>query len=1716
MCRCLFTRESICGVKNLADASPAVQELLMSSASPPSIDELAPSVFLSKAVRDLHWVLASPHLLTPLAGVPCCDDAWCAQIVAQSLPWLRTLDAEPKPLEQWLRLQHNVRRLGFYYAALLEYWVRYCPVLSLGGPVLVGEQIHAGIDGPVAGQLKLVFKRRAISIPSHDECVHWESHVKFFAWCPPTGDHTTHASASVALPPVAEVDETSRIEAGLAQYVGPFLGENLLHRVVELRRKVNISGGPNVQAFIRSKFEDANEEGGSGSPPIRAESVVRGWFFYPLEPVGEVKAATTPPEGVSATHGRGWWSRSLDDVLQRHQADSRWALPGSGAGVRGDAKGALGGKLHWMAPAVARVEGSSPLAIQGIPSIGCEACPLLTADELRDAIVSTQRLGEAHTNPKQQPRWPSGVGSAPTADFPAAMLIIQLRPLHHTHAGASSSAALDGIWTEASRGFLMPHDWDPTPLCRAIPLGLRSGMRQKQRTASSDSEYREAERVSSVEPQMLSVRLGSSNGFGPKKASNGDTDADEASKGAADVSCMEPDKGAVFASPEEMWIHATIAHLRSAWKKLVPVYEAELQHVCASFLAACTVNGEQAACDTDRVEEFETAVTALVSAKPSSTKASGKEKGHNSRFALAKAAVARLMFVAHEDRPSEANLVQQAVAMLRHVLKRPGGSPRLLSTLLVAAIATSEAVKPYTEAATLCERLVSDALTTTEGWPVSLVVEMVQSFGVHVTDGESPGATSSWPPVVTRHAAVEYVDRLLEGEASGSTIENLTHATSLVRTIGIIRNVDANTLVHKLAAANMWQVAEQLASASCSEPELDTSEASSKAYVAVQKAAKVATVATVEEAAEGADSVQRVADALGGYIKPRGRGDYDNEFSIGRHPWGGRLEGLSSTSDHKRGGDGGQLLQLVLSLAHQRQNQKVVSKLEPLVRELCGGGPSTAVQNERTAMVARLVNSDQLAVAASFVGVDTTLQAKLVFLAAEAGHHDQSKQLAQQFGVRGSALAGEDQVLSGSAPHDARRLRGEALPPYKLPKATRIDVYEDPALLVEANRTLLGMLHAARGSSNANAVLGLDAEWVAGQPISLLQLAVPGWCVLLRLRRLATGGDAWPPLALVEMLADRTLLKLGVGIGNDLRMLREQYGLESAGVVELQALASREGFHAAGLQRLTGEIIGLHLDKQHGIRCGNWEAPILSDEQTCYAAKDAHVALDLFERLHKCHLASMVEASVASSSSDHAWCSAFIDVPESKRAGKRQQSQALQQSKSREPTSEVPEKAFAEAEDAFQSASVDSSPALGSADIANCIRRLQIDENRARLVNPDDVDRAAYLDIKSLAVWAKGAPVVVVLPTDKKLDPCKVALHLQLSLTSRRAMSRQVRLATPDECVTFFGYRPGTVPPLGHREPDMPILLDSKCATSSVPLLAGGGDYGTQLVIEPAVLAGLHTCRVGDVALTSSEAVVDGLELSASAANVDKPADAANGDPGPRALQADLGRDLEVCEVNPWLVPRLVGDANGEKAPALNTAEELYPPGQSVQRAAVEPKFLVDAMMGRLLRWLRVLGVDSLLREEGEGVAQVFARARNEGRIILTRDRKIAERRDGGAVAVFVVSSDESRAQLREIVSHFGLRLSATEFMMRCSVCNGRGYIKLSREDVAARNDCPPKVLEQVEEFYSCRSCGKLYWEGPKSNNAFEHFTSVFDAMGATKGDAYVTRNERYGSAPDS
>ena len=53
------------------------------------------------------------------------------------------------------------------------------------------------------------------------------------------------------------------------------------------------------------------------------------------------------------------------------------------------------------------------------------------------------------------------------------------------------------------------------------------------------------------------------------------------------------------------------------------------------------------------------------------------------------------------------------------------------------------------------------------------------------------------------------------------------------------------------------------------------------------------------------------------------------------------------------------------------------------------------------------------------------------------------------------------------------------------------------------------------------------------------------------------------------------------------------------------------------------------------------------------------------------------------------------------------------------------------------------------------------------------------------------------------------------------------------------------------------------------------------------------------------------------------------------------------------------------------------------------------------------------------------------------------------------------------------------------------------------RGDCPPKVLAAVTEFFACRSCAKLYWEGPKSLGSYDLFASIFESFAAKgSGDA--------------
>ena len=96
----------------------------------------------------------------------------------------------------------------------------------------------------------------------------------------------------------------------------------------------------------------------------------------------------------------------------------------------------------------------------------------------------------------------------------------------------------------------------------------------------------------------------------------------------------------------------------------------------------------------------------------------------------------------------------------------------------------------------------------------------------------------------------------------------------------------------------------------------------------------------------------------------------------------------------------------------------------------------------------------------------------------------------------------------------------------------------------------------------------------------------------------------------------------------------------------------------------------------------------------------------------------------------------------------------------------------------------------------------------------------------------------------------------------------------------------------------------------------------------------------------------------------------------------------------------------------------------------------------------------------------------------------------GGSLAL---SSREPAEQFSEAVRHLGIAFDPEAFMSRCARCNGKGFDEVGAAEVARRGDAAPKVLLEVSEFWECRRCKKVYWEGPQFLEAHERFGDAFD-----------------------
>lgn len=136
-------------------------------------------------------------------------------------------------------------------------------------------------------------------------------------------------------------------------------------------------------------------------------------------------------------------------------------------------------------------------------------------------------------------------------------------------------------------------------------------------------------------------------------------------------------------------------------------------------------------------------------------------------------------------------------------------------------------------------------------------------------------------------------------------------------------------------------------------------------------------------------------------------------------------------------------------------------------------------------------------------------------------------------------------------------------------------------------------------------------------------------------------------------------------------------------------------------------------------------------------------------------------------------------------------------------------------------------------------------------------------------------------------------------------------------------------------------------------------------------------------------------------------------------------------------------------------------------------RFLCDAMLGGLAKWLRAAGYDAACAR-GEPDGEIVRRAMEEGRVILTCDGGFVERapvRDGRVGVLLLPQELSVEEQLRLVAGRFGLR----RLPSRCMECNGE-LAGASPEEVAG--EVPPGVAGRQRVFFRCSGCGRVFWYG--------------------------------------
>ncbi|MGE5521583.1 MAG: Mut7-C RNAse domain-containing protein [Candidatus Dadabacteria bacterium] len=136
-------------------------------------------------------------------------------------------------------------------------------------------------------------------------------------------------------------------------------------------------------------------------------------------------------------------------------------------------------------------------------------------------------------------------------------------------------------------------------------------------------------------------------------------------------------------------------------------------------------------------------------------------------------------------------------------------------------------------------------------------------------------------------------------------------------------------------------------------------------------------------------------------------------------------------------------------------------------------------------------------------------------------------------------------------------------------------------------------------------------------------------------------------------------------------------------------------------------------------------------------------------------------------------------------------------------------------------------------------------------------------------------------------------------------------------------------------------------------------------------------------------------------------------------------------------------------------------------------KFIADVHLGRLARALRMLGFDTLYRNDYTKT-EVVELAASQRRTVLSKDPAFGKNSN----PFIKIESDNWMDQLKQVLNACNLKNEIAPFT-RCMVCNGM-LVLVNKDEIAGKLE--PNTRNYYHEFWQCENCSRIYWKGPHYN----------------------------------